>query len=475
MEVSLSPLSAAEIAADLLVVPVREGHDPGLGLGGVLGQVRFTGQTGEELLLPRRDGDAFRAGAVLLVGVGAGGDEHAVRRAVGRIAPRLADYPTVAIDFPHPRAVVEGVRLGGYRFDGYKSAPRRGTVREVIVLTGEDAGADGRREEVERARIVADAVTFARDLVNTPAADLVPMDLADRARTMAGTYGLDVRVLDAGALREGGFGGILGVGAASANPPCLIEVSHPGDGVSGRVGLAGKGITFDSGGLAIKSLAAMSTMKCDMAGGATMLAVVQAAARLGLPIGVTAVVPAAENMVGGAATRPGDVLTHRNGRTTEVTDTDSEGRLVLADALAYLAESSPDVLIDAATLTYSVMHALGEDITGVIGGDRGLVGELIAAGTRAGEPMWELPLWEPYAERLRSEVADAKNEGGNLADATIAALFLRPFTAGLPWAHLDFATTAYLDKATDLGPAGATGVMVRTLVEYLESRSRAGA
>ncbi|GAA3123279.1 leucyl aminopeptidase [Streptosporangium carneum] len=471
MEVSLSCLPAAEITADLLVVPVREGHDPGLGLGGVLEQVRFTGQTGEELLLPRRDGDAFTAGAVLLVGVGAGGDEHAVRRAIGRVAPRLADFPTVAIAFPHVQAVVEGVRLGGYRFDGYKSAPPRQALREVIVLAGEEGGAE--RDGLARARVVADAVTFARDLVNTPAGDLVPMDLAERARAMAETCGLGVRVLEAAELGEGGFGGILGVGAASANPPCLIEVSHPGDGVSGTVGLAGKGITFDSGGLAIKSLKGMSTMKCDMAGGATMLAVVQAAARLGLPVGVTAVVPAAENMVSGTATRPGDVLTHRNGRTTEVTDTDSEGRLVLADALAYLAEGSPDVLIDAATLTYSVMHALGEEVTGVLGSDGELVGELVAAGARAGEPMWELPLWEPYAERLRSEVADAKNEGGSFADATIAALFLRPFTAGLPWAHLDFAATAYRDRATDLGPAGATGVMVRTLIGYLESRSGA--
>ncbi|WP_326820763.1 leucyl aminopeptidase [Streptosporangium sp. NBC_01756] len=465
MEVSLSSLAPAEIAADLLVLPVREGRDPGLGLGGVLGQVRFTGRAGQELLLPRRDGDVFRAAAILLVGLGADDDVHAVRRAVGRVAPRLAEFPTVAVAFPHVEAVIEGVRLGGYRFDGYKSEPSRPAVRELIILAGEDP------QGVARAGIVADAVTFARDLVNTPAGDLVPMDLAERARETAAACGLGVRVLDADALREGGFGGILGVGAASVNPPCLIEVSYSGDGTGGTVGLAGKGITFDSGGLAIKGLGAMSTMKCDMAGGATMLAAVQAAARLRLPVGVTAVVPAAENMVSGSATRPGDVLTHRNGRTTEVTDTDSEGRLVLADALAYLAESSPDVLIDAATLTYSVMHALGEDITGVIGSDRKLVGELIAAGARAGEPMWELPLWEPYAGRLASAVADAKNEGGSLADATIAALFLRPFTAGLPWAHLDFATTAYLDKATDLGPAGATGAMVRTLIGYLETRS----
>ena len=311
-------------------------------------------------------------------------------------------------------------------------------------------------------------MNLTRDLVNTPAGNLFPMDLAAKAQEMAKESGLEVEILENEELRAGGFGGIVGVGAASANPPCLIRLTYRGTG-SGHVGLVGKGITFDSGGLDIKSLKAMNDMKCDMAGGATMLAVVQAAARLGLPVSVTAVVPAAENMVSGYATRPGDVLRHRNGRTTEVTDTDCEGRLVLADGLAYLAESAPDVMIDAATLTYSVMHALGEEITGVIGNDRALLGGLMESGVRAGEPMFELPLWRPYAKKLESQVADARNDGGEHADAIIAALFLEPFTAGVPWAHLDFAATAYRGQATDLGPEGATGAMVRTLVDYLES------
>lgn len=451
MEVSFTPLKPVEVAADLLVLP--ESAARALGLGEALDRVRFDGG---ELLLPRRDGDPFAAQALLVIADES--DEHEVRRAAGRVAPRLAGFGTVAVALPYPEAVVEGVRLGGYRFDGYKSAPDTRVVRRLIVFGDGDA---------RRAGIVADAVNLTRDLVNTPAGDLVPMDLAARAREIAGATGLEVTVLDDEALRAGGFGGIVGVGAASANPPCLIEVTYRGEGRK-RVGLAGKGITFDSGGLDIKGQKAMAEMKCDMAGGATMLAVVQAAARLELPVGVTAVVPAAENMVSGHATRPGDVLRHRNGRTTEVIDTDCEGRLVLADALAYLAESAPDVLIDAATLTYSVMHALGEDITGVLGSDRALTAELIEAGERTGEPMWELPLWRPYAKRLESQIADSRNDGGAHADAIIAALFLEPFTAGLPWAHLDFATTAYLDGATDLGPAGATGAMVRTLVSYLE-------
>ncbi|NUR88854.1 MAG: leucyl aminopeptidase, partial [Nonomuraea sp.] len=418
-----------------------------LGLAEALDRARFD----QELLLPRRDGDPFAAQALLVIA-----EPGDVRSALGRIAPRLRDFATVAVALPDAEQVVEGVRLGGYAFDGYKSARDSRAVEHLIVL-GEG--------DVERAGIVADAVTLVRDLVNTPAGDLKPMDLAERA----GGLGLETTILDAEALRAGGFGGIAGVGAASDSPPCLIEVAYRGG--DRHVGLVGKGITFDSGGLDIKGLKAMADMKCDMAGGATMLAVAQAAQRLRLPVTVTAVVPAAENMVSGRATRPGDVLRHRNGRTTEVTDTDCEGRLVLADGLAYLSEQRPDVLIDAATLTYSVMHALGEDITGIIGTDRGLTRDLIAAGERSGEPMWELPLWEPYRKKLDSDLADSRNDGGEHADATIAALFLQPFTGGIPWAHLDFAATAHLGHATDLGPAGATGAMVRTLISYLTAAS----
>lgn len=462
MEVSFSPHAPADAGADLLVLPASAGAE----LGFELHRAGFAGRPGEELLVPRREGDRFRAGAVLLIGLEADADERAVRRAVGHAASRMAGFGTVAVALPHPAAVVEGVRLGGYRFDRYKSSPQDRPVGRLVLLapgTAED------RAAVARAEVVAEAVTFTRDLVNTPAGDLVPADLAARAVEMAAEAGLDARVLTADDLRAGGFGGILGVGAASANPPCLIEVGYPGDG-GGLVGLAGKGITFDAGGLGIKSQKAMATMKSDMAGGATMLAVVRAAARLGLRTGVVAVVPAAENMVSGSATRPGDVLRHRNGITTEVADTDAEGRLVLADALAYLAERRPDAIVDAATLTYSVMHALGEDITGLLGNDRALLGALTEAAEETGEPVWEMPMWRPYLERLKSDVADFKNDGGAHADVILAALFLENFTGGVPWAHLDVATTAYLDSATDLGPAGATGAMVRTLIRYLEGR-----
>ncbi|MEV0588157.1 leucyl aminopeptidase [Nonomuraea sp. NPDC050310] len=448
MDVSFSPLQPVQVPADLLVLPVSRARE--LGLGAALDSVRFGG----EALLPRREGDPFEARALLVVGDP--GDEHEVRRLMGRLAPRLKDFARVAVGLPYAEEVIEGVRLGGYLFDGYKSRPDGRAIKELVVFGEGDA---------QRAGIIADAVLFARDLVNTPGGDLTPMLLAERAKAT----GLEVSVLGTDDLERGGFGGILGVGAGSANPPCLIEVTYRGG--DRHIGLAGKGITFDSGGLDIKSLKAMADMKSDMAGGATMLAVTQAAARLGLPVTVSTVIPAAENMVGGHATRPGDVLRHRNGRTTEVTDTDCEGRLVLADALAYLSEKRPEVMIDAATLTYSVMHALGEELTGVLGSSPELVRSLIEVGAANDEPLWELPLWRPYTRKLRSDVADARNDGGEHADAIIAGLFLEPFTAGIPWAHLDFATTAYLNRPTDLGPAGATGTMVRTLISYLQRGS----
>jgi len=294
---------------------------------------------------------------------------------------------------------------------------------------------------------------------------------------MAQQFGLDVRVQDAEQLRAGGFGGLLAVGAGSSRPPCLIEVRHRAD--SGPlVGLAGKGITFDSGGLLLKTKPEMADMRSDMAGAATMLATIRAAAQLDCPIGVIAVVPAAENMPSGNAYRPGDVIRHRGGLTSEVIDTDAEGRVVLADAIAYLAEQNPDVIVDAATLTYDVIRALGDQIAGVLGNSPEVVRALIASGAAVGEPLWELPLWQGYRRNIESPVADLRNDGGPYADAIHAALFLAEFAKGTPWAHLDIAGTAYVEESSRSGaPAatgtrapgatGATGTGVRTLVHWL--------
>jgi leucyl aminopeptidase len=275
-------------------------------------------------------------------------------------------------------------------------------------------------------------------------------------------------------LKKGGFGGILGVGSGSVNPPRMIELRYRGAGARDvPIALTGKGISFDSGGLSIKPADAMEWMKSDMGGAASILATMRAIALLKPKVNVIAAIPSAENMPGGSAIRPGDVLTHRNGKTSEVLNTDAEGRLILADALSYLSEQKPKprVIIDTATLTGACMIALGEDIFGVMGNDAGLVREIVAASERAGEQGWQLPLWQGYRRLIDSEVADIKNVGKRYGGAITAALFLSEFVDGVPWAHLDIAGPAFADKAGDYWPKGGTGVPVRTLVRYVLSQA----
>ena len=275
-------------------------------------------------------------------------------------------------------------------------------------------------------------------------------------------------------LRQGGFGGILGVGKGSVNPPCMIELTYTGDGRATPVALSGKGIAFDSGGLNIKDLKGMETMKEDMAGAASILATMRSIALLKPKINVIAAIPCSENMPSGAALKPGDVIVHRGGTTSEILNTDAEGRLVLADALAYLNEKKPQLIIDTATLTGSVMIALGERISGAFGNDDGLTAEVVGAGNAVGEPMWELPMFPDYRRHIDSSVADIKNTGERYGGAIGAAWFLAEFVGDTPWVHLDIAGTAFATAAHDLGPKGATGVPVRALVRFLEDRAAAG-
>jgi len=308
-----------------------------------------------------------------------------------------------------------------------------------------------------------------RDLVNTPPSDKRPPELAERVRTEAEAAGLAVRVFDEAALVEGGFGGILGVGQGSAVEPRLVELTYEPDGGERHVVLVGKGITFDTGGLSLKPSESMAGMKADMAGAATVLGVMVALRDLGVTAKVTGLLAIAENMPGGDAIRVSDVLTHRDGQTVEVMNTDAEGRLVLADALAYATESEPDVMIDLATLTGAQIVALGEEVTAVLSDDEALVEELRGAAGRTGEYLWPLPLHAPYAEHLKSEVADHKNIGKRgVAGTIIAGLFLKAFVGDTRWAHLDIAGPAFTDDGDDyLLAKGGTGVMVRTLLDWL--------
>jgi leucyl aminopeptidase len=370
------------------------------------------------------------------------------------------------------QATADGVVLGAYRFDRYKTA-KDGTkqLTRVTVLGLARGDGNAAREAVRRGQVVAEAVCWARDLVNTPAGDMPPAQIAREAQKMARQVGLRCKVWGKPELEKGAFGGILGVGAGSVNPPRLIELWYKGAGTATPIALTGKGIAFDSGGLSIKDAKGMENMKCDMGGAASILAVMKAIAILKPKINVIAAIPSSENMPSGSAAKPGDVITHRGGTTSEVLNTDAEGRLVLADALAYLAEKKPKVIIDTATLTGACMIALGDQITGAMGNDDALCRDIAAAGEAVGETVWQLPLFADYRRLIDSNVADVKNIGERYGGAITAAWFLAEFVGDTPWIHLDIAGTAWNEKVTDLGPKGGTGVPVRTLVRYLLDQS----
>jgi leucyl aminopeptidase len=310
--------------------------------------------------------------------------------------------------------------------------------------------------------------------VNTPALDATPSFLAGQARRMATDVGLKCRVWTKADLKRGGFGGILGVGSGSVNEPRLIELTYSGGGDKAPIAITGKGVTFDSGGLSIKDATQMEWMKADMGGAAATLATMRAVAQLKPKLDVIAAIPSAENLPGGSAIRPGDVLSHRGGKTSEVLNTDAEGRLILADALAYLAEKKPRVIIDSATLTGAAMIALGDEVYAVFGSDRALIDDLLEAGRTEDEPGWELPLWTDYRKHIESTVADVKNIGSRWGGAISAALFLKEFVGDVPWAHLDVAGTAFADRQTDFWPRGGTGSPARTLIRYIESQASGG-
>jgi len=362
-------------------------------------------------------------------------------------------------------AVALGALLGGYTFGRYRSEPAAQPAL-TLVASGSHAA-----EAARRAEVLADAVTLARDLVNTGPSDLVPATFADRAGQIATEAGIGITVLDEQALAEGGYGGIIGVGQGSVHPPRLVRLEYTPQGASKTLVLAGKGITFDSGGLSLKPAKAMETMKSDMGGAAAVLAAMQAISMLGLPVRVVGYLPLAENMPSGTAQRPSDVLTMYGGTTVEVLNTDAEGRLVLADALARSASDSPDVLVDVATLTGAQVVALGARVAGVMSNDDALRGAVVDAAGRAGEAMWPMPLPDELRKGLESSVADLTNvasdrNGGML----VAGLFLREFVPlGVRWVHLDIAGPAYNEGPPHgYTPKGGTGAATMTLVQIAQ-------
>ncbi len=443
-----------------------------------LSTMGVTGKAGEAVKAPTRE----EVNAPLLVFVGLGedpADPIAVRRAAGVAARSVSNAASVALALPADTpelvsAVVEGHRLGGYTYTAYKSQkPETDAPNDVVVLTS-----IARRSEalaaLASAEVLADAVTLCRDWVNTPPADCTPPLFADlvaaahkEATKGRGAPKVALEVFDHEQLAEMGCGGILSVGGSSAAPSRLAKLTWAPEDAVAHLALVGKGVTFDSGGLTIKPSSSMMNMKGDMAGAASVVVATLAIARLGLPVKVTAFAPMAENMVSGTSTRPGDVVTMRNGTTVEIANTDAEGRMLLGDALALAVEEAPDVVVDIATLTGHMQLALGDKVGAVMGTDD-QVPVVLAAGVAAGEQHWPMPIPEEMKERITSsKVADLLQHdwvrwGGGL----FASAFLREFTGGLPWAHLDIA-----GKEINTGgayghvPSGATGFGVTTLVE----------
>ncbi|HQU27062.1 MAG TPA: leucyl aminopeptidase family protein [Acidimicrobiales bacterium] len=420
--------------------------------------------------------------AVALVSVGASLEEPDGYRLAGAAIARLAGEGTASallavtglVDPARVAgALVEGAVLASYRF---KRPETDGTLEVVALSTPlpsvpvHDAVVAG----VARGVVVADAANWAKRLVDTPAGDLTPKELARTFDLRLSVLdGVSVEVWTESRIREEGLGGLLGVGLGSAQPARLVRATYtPASASRGHVVLVGKGVTFDSGGLSLKPAEAMMAMKTDMTGSAVVMAALAAAAQMGLRLSVTAIAPLTENLPGDQALKPGDVLRTRDGTSVEVLNTDAEGRLILADALGLAAEAEPDAIVDVATLTGAQRVALGDEIGALFASDDALAEELLAASAASGEALWRLPLASTYATALDSEVADLKNIGRPGVAATIvAALFLQRFTKGRAWAHLDIAGPARSDGAKGYVTKGGTAFSTRTLIEFLVRRA----
>ena len=495
MKITVAAKPIEQVREQLVVVGIYEGEPslsgaaadvdkrcPGL-ISTVVQNGDFTGRLSQTMLLYAEQGLAAKR--VLLVGLGKKSEFTIDRlRASGAVAARfvrergIAGFALPVSSAPlegvseakRAGALAEGILLGLYRFDAYKTAPENNGKKRIRSVTILADGAAGARREVRRRQIVAESVCLARDLVSRPGNEATPRFLARTARALARTSGLSCKVLgekDAGKL---GMRAFLSVGRGSAEPSqCIVLEYRPKKAARApAVVLVGKAITFDSGGISLKPAQNMEEMKTDMSGGAAVLATLRAAAELELPVHLVGIVPAAENLPGGTALKPGDVITSMSGTTIEILSTDAEGRLVLADALTYARRYRPSAIIDLATLTGACIVALGNDVSGIMSNDDDLAGRLRRAGDAAGERLWRLPLYDEYGELIKSDIADIKNVGGRAAGTITAAYFLKHFVDDTPWAHLDIAGTAWAKKDRPCTPKGATGVGVRVLIEYLE-------
>jgi leucyl aminopeptidase len=479
---------ATAVPADVLIVPVAAGEDDAAGMralarraGGAafkraVAAARFKGREGQANVLPLQ---GPRKQALALVGLGdrIRLDLDAWRRAAGHARHLAASVGATRVvvdlrahdaDPTYLAAWIEGFALAGYQFGKYKSGaePPPAVAELTFVMT--EPPADKVLAPLWSAiAATLDGVTLARDLVNEPAAVKTPTYLATLAKRLGKEAGITVEVWDTKRIATEKLAGLMAVARGSNEEPRFLRLRYAGKNAKRRVALVGKGITFDSGGLSLKPAKSMETMKCDMAGGAAVLATMTVLGRLKPAIAVDAFVPITENLPSGKAQKPGDVIRFRNGKTVEVLNTDAEGRLILADALTLAADEKPDAIIDLATLTGACMVALGTQVAGLFANDQKLADRLLAASAETGEPLWQMPLVADYKDDIKSAVADLKNIGGGHAGSITAALFLQEFVGTIPWVHLDIAGPAFLEKGMAYAPRGGTGFGVRTLVRYL--------
>ena len=470
-------------AGDVLVVPMLADTTYGPGAAEVAAQLgdwveayfatrEFTGKVNSVIALPG-SGTPYRR--VVFVGVGDEVDAEALRRAAGAAGSATMRDATVVttlhqVDIDDAGEFVAfGFTLGQYRFDKYRSEPKPSLTERLVLM---DAGPDV-LAAAERGAAIAAGVSLARDLVNEPAISKPPTALASIASDIADRHDLEIRIYEESEFDEEGFGGLKAVNLGSAEPGRMVVMKYRPDGADRTITLVGKGIVFDSGGLSLKPPAGMETMKTDMSGAAAVLAAIDTIAGLGIKVNVTVITPLTENMTGGAAQRPGDVLTARNGKTIEVLNTDAEGRLVLADGLSLAVEESPDLIVDIATLTGACAVALGPKIAGVWASDDETAVALTDAAARSGEKIWRMPLEREYRPLIDSEIADMKNTGERYGGAISAALLLAEFAGDGAWAHLDIAGPARSSKNEHYVAKGGTGFGVRIFVELAEAYATA--
>jgi leucyl aminopeptidase len=480
MDIRVETKKLGEVDSEALVILGFEGAPPDSAAADLVKELydsaEFAGKSLETTILHRPAG--LKAKRLVLAGGGkrdsfTSADLRKLTGAVVRVLKGKGVHTiTFALDDPYrsddfTAAVVEGAILADLENDRYKTDPKKTEkhVDSFAVLGGTQAGAD-------RGRILAEAQNFTRDLANEPANVMTPMLLADRAKQMSAEYGIECEVLDQDRMRQLGMGALLGVAQGSAEPPALIVMRYkPAQTPTTKdhLGLIGKGVTFDTGGISIKPSDGMEKMRYDMSGGAAVIGAMRAIAQLKPAIPVTALVPTVENMPGSKAQRPGDIVKSLSGKTVEVLNTDAEGRLILIDALTYAQTLGCTHMVDAATLTGAIVVALGNINVGAFTNNQPFLDKLLAASKAEGEKTWQLPMDEEYKELLKSSFADLHNIGGRSGGSITAAWFIRDFVGETPWIHLDIAGTAWLDDAKPHMAKGATGVGLRTFVRLAET------